>query len=219
MSFPISPIICLFCLLQAAFAQDIKLSFPGHPTTVQGYVYDVAFISRIPGSLVVSGTCTDEKGVIAVLKNPPSGPFSNLDSAFAALRQVDPYLHWSRDRDGRFRIVDSRTPRDILEVHIHHLSIRDAPGIDGAISQLMDAPEIKEALSRNFIEHGIIKPGMIGNSKHLPHLNLQAHDISLKDALDQITTFYPGVWMYCECQNGHTRRITVQGLPIGSPKR
>jgi hypothetical protein len=209
--------ILMLCFLHVVYAQRITLYFPGKPTTVESYVYEVALRSRSIGSLVVSGTCTEEEGVSASLPHPPAGPFSSLDNALKALVHADPNIRWSRESNGEFRVRDSRISDDILGVHLYNLRISNAAGIDEAIWQLMSAPEIKAAFSKNFIEHGIVPPGIKGNTKGMPLFSTQAQDTTLAAALDQIITFYPGVWMYSECRCGQRRRITVRGEPTGWP--
>jgi TonB family protein len=197
---------------------DFALPATDKPTPIESYVYEVALRFRITGSLVVSGTCTEEEGVSASsLPLPLAGSFNSLDNALKALVHADPNLRWSRESTGKYRVRDSRISDDILGVHIHNLRISNAAGIDEAIWQLMSAPDIKTAFAKNNIEHGIVPPGIMGNTKGMPRFSLQTQDTTLEAALDQVMTFYPGVWMYSECRSGQTRRITVRGEPTGWP--
>jgi TonB family protein len=197
---------------------DFAVSATDKPTPVESYVYEVALRFRIIGSSVVSGTCTEEEGVSASsLPLPLAGSFNSLDNALTALVHTDPNLKWSRGADGKWRVRDSRISDDILGVHLHNLRISNAAGIDEAIWQLMCSPDIKTAFAKNNIEHGIVPPGIMGNTKGMPRFSLQRQDTTLEAALDQVMTFYPGVWMYSECRSGQTRRITVRGEPTGWP--
>ena len=215
-------IIWLFCCLRISSAQGIKLSFPGQPTSVENLITEVAAKSENSGSLVVSGTCTegpDGPGVAALLKSPPDGPFRNFKDALDSLVRADKRLTWNRAPDGKFRIRDSRVPDDILGIHLHEVRIDNALGGDLAIAQLMKAPEITAFFSKNSIETGLVVNHLGGAGPGLPRYTAELHDTTLAAALDRIIAFYPGVWIYSECNTGSKRRVMIRSFEVRWPAK
>jgi hypothetical protein len=210
--------ICLFCCFQNSSRSAIKLSFPGRPTRVDNFLAEVAAKSQSSGSLTVSGSCTGDNGIVPLLTYPPEGPFRDLEDALRSLERADKYVTWSRGLDGNFRVRDSRVPNDILGIRVHDFHIDNAQGISDAIFQLLKAPEIKSYLLRNTIERGMFSSHDFGQvPSGLPRYSAELHDVTLAVALDRIIAFYPGLWIYSECQTGSTRRVIIRGSPVRWP--
>ncbi len=199
---------------------QIKMAYPGSPTTVDNFVTDLSFKSRTPGSLIIQGECISNQEVVAPFPHPPTGPFRNLNQALTLLQRADRHLAWSRDGDGFFRITDKRMPNDILEIKLKPFQFNKSSDVFFAVAELIQAPEVERYFTEHGIQHGLVYNHLFSPmlSTKSPNLSDVQSGLTLREALDTIAKFYQGTWIYSECTDGHIRRVTIRATPVGFPK-
>lgn len=212
-------LICIVLLFaRSAWSQRIVLPVPGSPTTVENFIGQVAIMSRSSGALEVKGTCVEGEPA-ALLDYPPTGPFPSTSSALVDLTRVNKKLAWHRNSHGLFSVRDARLTDGILGVRLGAFRIRNAAGPSDAIDQLLNAPAIRQAFKKEHAQRVYI-PNPMGGSvpDSLPRLSLNVDGLTLREALNRVISFYPGWWLYSECQSGTERLIILREIPVGWPR-
>lgn len=207
-------------LLFSPFARSQRIALPdcSRPITVEYFISQLAIVSRSSGSLEVRGTCVEGEPA-ALLDNPPAGPFRDTSSALAALTRVDKRLTWHRNSQGLFSVRDAGLSDGILSVRLRAFRIQNAAGPDDAIDQLLNAPAIRRAFKKEHAQRVYI-PNPMGESvpDSLPRLSLNVDGLTLREALNRVISFYPGWWLYSECQSGSEWRIIIREIKVGWPR-
>jgi len=210
----------IFAILQTGAAQQLRPLSKGTPTTVENYVQEMFFITKMSGSLTLSGACKEtgvEKDVVSdPLPVPPQGPFSDLGEAITAVSQFSPHLTWIREASGLLRVRDDRASNDVLRIHLQKIHFKNDVNANDAIREVLSAPEVRAYFEANHIENGSMPIGMMPASmKGFPRLSGELRDLTVAEALDYIMHFFHGLWIYSECEHDSHRRAMVRGVSVG----
>lgn len=192
------------------------------PTTVVNFLDELFLLTHSSGSLTLKGTCeiTNVTNGVAsdTLSHPPQGPFQNLDVALTAVSQLSPHLSWSKNADGLVRVRDDRVPNDVLKIRLRRVHFSQVRDSNAAIQIVLNAPEVQTYFQRNHIERATpFNAIMYRTPKGFPTLSEDLHSVTVAEALDRIVRFFPGLWIYSECQNGSLKRVMIEGYEVGSP--
>lgn len=186
------------------------------PTTVENFVEELFFLTRSSGSLTLKGTCkaTNVTNDVASdeLPRPPQGPFQNLGVALTAVSQLDPHLSWSREADDFVQIRDNRVQNDVLRIRLQRIHFSQVRDSNAAIRIVLDAPEVQAYYQQNHIERATPYNAIYRTPKGFPTLSEDMHNVTVEEALDRIVRFFPGLWIYSECEDGSHRRVMIAGF-------
>lgn len=183
---------------------------------------ELFLLTHNSGSLTLKGTCEITNVTNGVesdaLPNPPQGPFQNLGEALTEVSKINPHLSWSRDADGFVRIRDNRVPDDVLRIRLQRVHFKRIRDSNAAIRIILEAPEVQAYFKENDIERSTsFNASMYTTPKGFRTLSGDLHNVTVAEALDKIVWFFPGLWVYRECENGSLRRLMVDGFEVGSP--
>jgi hypothetical protein len=198
-------------------------------TTVENYSTGVFFYMGASGSVILSGSCVRSPDGDVVMTDkmaaPSPGSFKRLDDALDNLSLVNHHIVWSRQNDGLVQIRDDRASASMLRLPIKQVQFKDAVSLQGAVDQLMLAPEIKVFLDKNRIEMPIVYSSAylwnqtvdkkLSASAAAPKYSQLLTNVTLEKALNSIVRIFPGEWTYSECPG----RITITTNITGSPRR
>jgi hypothetical protein len=218
-------LVLLICVTsQFGSSQQFRPLSKGNPTTVENFVEEMFFITKTSGSLTLSGTCKAtevEKDIVPdALSQPPQGPFNDLGEAITAISRSNPHLTWVREASGLLRVRDDRVSNDVLRIRLQRVHFRNDANANDAIVDALSAPEVQAYFKMNRIEDSAMPIGLIPTStKGSPRLSGEVRDLTLGEALDYIMHYFPGLWIYSECQHDSLRRIMVRGVSVGFPRR
>jgi hypothetical protein len=162
------------------------------------------------GSLAYWGRCDFHKPFpdYPALSYPSTfsgSPVEVWQRAFAS----DPKMEVTQESDGLIRMFETDAPTDLLDVRISHVSFvlddqwRDRfGGPDNAMDLVLSAPEViayRKAHNIGPLTEGWIRSG---GSLSKQEVVGDLYNVTVKQALDYILQFYPGFWIYENCQ-GH----------------
>jgi hypothetical protein len=135
-----------------------------------------------------------------------SYPSDDSGSASEVLRKLfskDPWMQVTQEPNGLIRMVETDVPTDLLDVTISHVSFKETENLGGpnnALLLVLSAPEVKAYRK----EHNIgpfsdlwIGPG---DSSSKQRVSGDLYNVTVRQALDYILQFYPGFWIYENCQ-------------------
>lgn len=217
----IMPGLLILLLSSGAQAQEFRPLSKGW-TRVENFVQEMFFLTHSSGSLTLHGECrvTQQGSVVVsdILSRPPEGPFRDLDEAMAAVSQLDPYLSWTRDKDGLIRVSDDRVNDDVLNIHLERVQFVREADPNEAIRVVLSAPEVQKYFKKKHIEQGtmLILPM---NSTGLPKLSGDLHNVTVEEALDRIVAFFPGLWIYSQCTSDGHRLVEIRAAEVGPPRK
>jgi hypothetical protein len=208
-------------VVQIGLAAEFRPISKG-PTTVENFLDELFLLTHSSGSLILRGTCkvTNVTNGVASddLPNPPQGPFQNLDEALNAVSKLNPHLSWSRDANGLTRVRDDRVPTDVLRLRLQRVHFNRVRDSNAAIRIVLDAPEVQAYFRENDIERSTsFNASMYTTPRGFPTSSGDLRNVTVAEALDRIMRFFPGLWMYNECENGPLKRVMVDGFEVGSP--
>lgn len=126
-------------------------------------------------------------------------------------------------------MFETDVPTGLLDVTISHVSFGPSDqhpdilgGPNNALFVVLSSPEVKAYRK----EHKIgpfadewISPGDSGSKKKVPG---ELNDVTVKQALDYILQFYPGFWIYENCQSDDPkpgRSVFLSFFEIDLPHR
>jgi hypothetical protein len=161
------------------------------------------------GSLAYWGRCDFHKPFpdYPALSYPSAfsgSPVEVWQRAFAS----DPKMEVTQESNGLIRMFETDVPTDLLDVRISHLSFvlddqwRDRfGGPDNAMYLVLSAPEViayRKAHNIGPLTEGWIRSG---GSLSKQEVVGDLYNVTVKQALDYILQFYPGFWIYENCQS------------------
>jgi hypothetical protein len=161
------------------------------------------------GSLAYWGRCDFHKPLpdYPALSYPSAfsgSPVEVWQKAFAS----DPKMEVTQESDGLIRMFETDVPTDLLDVRISHVSFvlddqwRDKfGGPDNAMDLVLSAPEViayRKAHNIGPLTEGWIRSG---GSLSKQEVVGDLYNVTVKQALDYILEFYPGFWIYENCQS------------------
>jgi hypothetical protein len=136
-----------------------------------------------------------------------SRPSSDSGSPIEVLQRVfanDPKMRVIQDPNGMIRMSETDVPTDLLKVKISHVSFKETERLGGpnnAMLLVLSTPEVKDYRKAHNIgpfADGWIRPG---DSASKQRVSGDLYAVTVKEALDYILRFYPGFWVYENCQN------------------
>lgn len=203
---------------QTGLAREFRPISKG-PTTVVNYLGQLFFLSKNSGSLILKGTCKATSSgndvVSEDIPHPPQGSFQDLGAALSVVAQLDPHLSWSQDADGLVRVRDDRVSNDVLGIRLEHVHFNRARDLNAAIRMVLNTSEVQAYFKQNHIEMATPFIDLSAmNSKGLPKLSGDLYNVTVTAALDTVIRFFPGLWIYRECESASVRRVIISGLIV-----
>ena len=165
--------------------------------------------ANVSGSLTYWGRCDFHKPYpdFPALSYPSSSsgsPVEMLQKTFAS----DPKMQVTEESNGVVRIFETDVPTDLLNVTISHASFMlgdQQPdtfgGPNNAMFLVLSAPEViayRKAHNIGPLTDLWIRPGDSASKQKVVG---DLYHVSVKQALDYILQFYPGFWIYENCQS------------------
>jgi hypothetical protein len=165
--------------------------------------------ASVSGSLAYWGRCDFHKPypdfpALSYPANSSGSPVEVLQKTFAS----DPKMQVTQDPNGVVRMFETDVPTDLLDVTISHVSFvpgeqeRDTVGgPNNAMFLVLSAPEVityRKVHNIGPFTDLWIRPG---DSASKQKVTGNLYNVTVKQALDHIMQFYPGFWIYENCQS------------------
>jgi len=165
--------------------------------------------ANVSGSLAYWGRCDFHKPYpdFPALNYPSTtsgSPAEVLRKIFAS----DPRMEVTQEPNGPIRMFETDVPTDLLDVTISHVSFflgdqqRDSlGGPDNAMFLVLSAPEVIAYRKAHNIGPLTDLWYRSGGSASKQKVTGDLYNVTVKQTLDYILQFYPGFWIYENCQN------------------
>ena len=165
--------------------------------------------ANVSGSLAYWGRCDFHKPypdfpALSYPSNSSGSPLELLQKAFAS----DPEMEVTQESNGVVRMFETDVPTDLLDVTISHVSFmlgdqrRDTfGGPNNAMFLVLSAPEViayRRAHNIGPLTDLWIRPGDSASKQKVVG---DLYNVTVKQAFDYILQFYPGFWIYENCQS------------------
>jgi hypothetical protein len=188
------------CVSQENGAIDPKVALP--------LLQDVLGKARTSGSLAYGGRCDVHKPYpdFPALKYPSSFSESTVDVLKQVFSNI-PKMQVTQDANGVVRMFETDVPTDLLDVRISYISFdpsddrpREFGGPNNAKTLVLSTSEVvayKKGHNIGPFTDVWIRPGDTASEQRVSGI---LHNVTVKQALDYILQFYPGFWIYENCQ-------------------
>jgi hypothetical protein len=179
------------------------------PTVALPILRQILAKANVSGSLGYWGRCDFHKPypdfpALSYPSNPSGSPVEVLQKTFAS----DPKMEVTQESNGLIRMFETDVPTDLLNVTISHVSFvlgdqqRDEfGGPDNAMFLVLSAPEVIAYRKAHKIGPLTDLWYRSGGSASKQKVTGDLYNVTVKQALDYILQFYPGFWIYENCQS------------------
>jgi hypothetical protein len=186
-------------------------------------ILEVLDAAKSSGSLELSVHC-DGGSPLPLYLPILHAPAMSGGSPLQALREIladNPAMQITQGSDGTFRMIETGTPTDLLNVRISHISFESdgVPAQASAFSAntallhaILRAPEIVDFMKA----HDIVFPFGEGGSLHntlmptvSPHIVGSMDNLTFSQALDRVLKTFPGMWVYERCGKSNEKSSFV----------
>jgi hypothetical protein len=189
------------CLGQDRVGTDPRVALP--------ILKQVLAKANVSGSLAYWGRCDFHKPypdfpALSYPSTSSGSPVEVLQKTFAS----DPKMEVRQEPNGIVRMFETDVPTDLLDVTISHVSFvlgDQQPdtfgGPDNAMSLVLSAPEVIAYRKAHNIGPLADLWYRSGGSASRQKVTGDLYNVTVKQALDYILQFYPGFWIYENCQS------------------
>jgi len=178
------------------------------PTVAVPILKQVLARANVSGSLAYWGRCDFHKPypdfpALTCTTDSSRPPAKVLQEIFAP----DPKMEVTQDPNGVVRMFETDVPTDLLDVTISHVSFalsdqqRDTfGGPNNAMFLVLSAPEVIAYRKEHNIGPLTELRYAPGDSASKQEVTGDLYNVTVKQAFDYILQFYPGFWLYENCQ-------------------
>ena len=168
---------------------------------------------KLSGSLEYWGRCDFDHPYpdFPVLSYPSEGGGSSVD-LLHKIFAVDRNMRVTQEANGMVRLIETDIPTDLLDFRISHVSFGSTRnevdilgGPNGALISILSHPEVvayRKAHKIGPFGDSFAGPG---NSSRRQKVSGELYNVTVRQALDYILQFYPGFWIYENCQSDEYR--------------
>ena len=199
-------ILTFLILLSSCVCQERGGLDPG---TAVPLLKQILAKANVSGSLAYWGRCDFHKPYpdFPVLTYPSDSsglPVDVLQKAFAS----DPKMEVAQEPNGVVRMFETDVPTDLLNITVGHVSFMQGDqqraalgGPNNAMFVVLSAPEVIAYRKAHNIGPFTDLWSHPGDSASRQQVVGDLYNVTVKQALDYILQFYPGFWIYENCQS------------------
>jgi hypothetical protein len=200
-------ILILLILLSSCLSQERGGTDPRAALPILSQIFGKANAS---GSLEYWGRCDFHKPypdfpALSYPSNASGSPVEVLQKVFAS----DAKMQVTQESNGVIRMFETDVPTDLLDVTISHVSFRPPEqqsdkfgGPNNAMYLVLSAPEVKAYRKAHNIGPFADMRVAPGDSASKQLVSGDLYNVTVRQALDYILQFYPGLWVYENCKSG-----------------
>lgn len=121
----------------------------------------------------------------------------------------NPSILVSADKNNLVRVIAGNVKTDLLDVTIKRIAFHNEAHGPGALSTILDSPEVRGYMEQHHIENVLTVGGIYpAPSSASPRLDGTKDNLKLSEALDLLPVTFSGMWSYQECtEAGGKRRV------------
>jgi len=203
---PLKAILTLLILVSSCLGQERGGTDPSTALPILKQILGKADVS---GSLAYWGRCDFHKPypdfpALAHSSNDSGSPAEVLQKVFG----TDPKMQVTQEPNGLVRMSETDVPTDLLDFTIGHVSfgpLEQQPdrfgGPNSAMILILSNPEVMAYRKAHSIGPYANRWTGPGNSSSKQKVSGDLYNVTMRQALDYILQFYPGFWIYENCQS------------------